>query len=396
MPGDETMIPEKNREVRVRSNVGVRNPFPLAQAILLREEQIEGDHIDWTEIRVERAKEYLYRAFKVRYEDLFDPGTRKARSPLYRGMPGVEGKKNPGTRQGKEFLFPVRTGAGPCQTSVINSWNTREDWRYPLPPPPPPASGGPYGVDTLQGASADCYFIAALSSVAWTDTTLLPGGWPDTANPPRHKYKLYSAPGKPVGKIVARALALDTGNNLIFAKPADNIHVWASIYEKAYAIFRGIPPLPQPDIGQLCFGNPVTCLTEITGSTADALSLKNSDQAALFQFINERCGNTGSGGRTTRPMVAWTYPDSSGISSGDQYNDDLIVANHSYSILGTTLLRDVPCVVLRNPFGISIAPPKPGIHECPDWLYPIQLSEGNFCMEMGAFIDYFEGIGFLV
>jgi hypothetical protein len=76
--------------------------------------------------------------------------------------------------------------------------------------------------------------------------------------------------------------------------------------------------------------------------------------------------------------------------------NDLVAANHAYSILGTADLGGIPCVVLRNPFGVSITPPQPPIHECPDWIYPISVSEGNFCLEMDAFISIFEAVGFII
>ena len=397
------MMREKPRKMHVRSNVGVRNPFPLAEAILLKKGIIKTP-FSWTKISAETARSYLYKAFHLNYSRLFDPDP-EFKSPLYKGLhredrgsSGEAGKADPSSGSGKEFLSSRRSGANPC-TGNVNSWVALASWKYPPAPPPAPSiscGGGPFGVDTLQGCAADCYFIAALSSVAWTDSTLL-SGKPDTSNPPRHKYKFVTASdGSVTGLKVARPLGVDLNNNLVFARPTNNICVWPSLYEKAYAIFQKVQPPDAPDITWLNFGNPVTTLFEITGLPVDAQFVRSFDPKSLFDFINARSGGTETGGRTQYPLVAWTYYDSTGTPGGDAYTDDLLVANHSYSVLGTVVIDGTPCVVLRNPFGFSIAQPKPGIHDCSTWTYPISVSQGNFAMEMDAFTCSFEGIGYIV
>jgi hypothetical protein len=395
------MMREKPRKIHVRSNVGVRNPFPLAEAILLRR-GITKEPIIWTKLPVETAKSYLYKAFHLNYSRLFDP---KFESPLYRGLPrddkGLDRevrKGNPSPGSGKEFLFSRRTGASPC-TANVSDWITNSGWTWPA--PPPASSPGTFCFDTMQGCAADCYFIAALSSVAWTIPRLL-SGKPDTSNPPNHAYRFYTGVGSPVGRKVARPLGVDANRNLVFARPSDKTGVWGSLYEKAYAIFHGCTPSDRPDITQLNFGNPVTSIMEIIGSNVDARLVASdfSSPEEVFGFVNNKCGGTGGGDRAGCPMVAWTYVDSTKIPGGGAYTDDLILANHSYSLLGSVRIGDQPCIVLRNPFGFSLAEPGAGIHEC-TWTftngsYPIKVSQGNFAIEADAFSRIFEGIGFTV
>jgi hypothetical protein len=203
-------------------------------------------------------------------------------------------------------------------------------------------------------------------------------------------------------------LAVDAISNLVFARPTDNVSVWPSIYEKAYAVYRGQDPA-KPDITQLSSGNPVPAMCDIQGLPCDSKLLKSSTYYSekkfnlqkLFTDINARCGrNTSIGGRTQKPMVTWTYYDSTLTPFQDTFTDDLIVANHSYSILGTTVTREWGnCVVLRNPYGFSVVTqPKPGIHDCKPWngAYAFSMAQGNFAVEMDAFTRYFEGYGFVI
>ena len=320
------MMKERQRTIDVRSTVGVRNPYPLAEATLLRKGSIK-TRIDWKELSVEDAKSYLYKAFHLSYSQLFDPNP-KFKSPLYRGLPrewkglkrgAREGKPSSGS--GEEFLFSRRTRASPC-TGNVSDWTTLPGWTWPGPPPSP--TPGQFGVDAMQGCAADCYFIAALSSVAWANPARLTGKTVP-GQPPMHKYKFSdAASGTANVRTLARPLAVDANGSLVFARPTDNIRVWPSLYEKAYAVIQRLQDPDKPDITQLDSGNPVTTLFEIAGSPVDARFVSSFDPRSLFDFINARCGTTETGGRTLCPMVTWTYFDSTRTPYGDLYIDDLI------------------------------------------------------------------------
>ncbi len=383
----------------LRSDIGVRNPYALAEVILRKNGTIK-DPIEWRKLKEADAKSYLYKAFKLNYSQLFDP---KYGSPIFRGPREVARESAP---SGKEFLFPQNTEASPC-TAVVSSWTTLPGWNWPA--PPPCSTPGQYGIDTMQGCAPDCYFIAALSSIAWTCPVNLTG-IPDTSTPPLQKYKFVNATtGAVSGLKVARPLAVDVNGNLVFARPTDNVSVWSGLYEKAYAIFKGIQPASAPDITQLNQGNPTTTLFEILGKTINTQIIQGADPVALFNAINAMCGGSSTGSQTGSPMVAWTYPNSTLTPDGDQYTDDLIVANHSYSILGTGIVDNLPCVVLRNPFGFSLGnPAEAGIAawNCSPWSPASDLStstpgspavnpsNGNFAMDMDAFIRFFQGFGY--
>jgi hypothetical protein len=406
----------KPRIPEMRSNLGVRNPYPLAEAILRRRGKIEG-HIDWRELPLPMVKDYLFQAFRKPPEELFDP---QFNSPLYKGMPkrGMPGGITP--RSERELLLSRRVGAGasPC-TAAIKDWIRKDGWTYPptSPAPPPPAAGWPYGLDLVQGCAPDCYIIAALISVGWVNPAAFTGG-NDPGVPGNNLYTFYSGPpnsGPPSYPSAAKPLPVDSGGSLIFARPTDNKTVWPSLYEKAYGKFRGLGD--KPDLGQIGFWNALDALWEVTGKKVDVRFVKSYpcvtpgctptptnkfDLKALFRDINAK-GATGSStsGKTKRPMVAWTFEKGTLTPYGDAYTDDLIVGNHAYSLLGTTTIASGTCagscVILRNPWGFNKIPSSvKGICSYkPGWSNTMfQMSQGNFAMTMDAFTHYFEAFTF--
>jgi hypothetical protein len=269
----------------------------------------------------------------------------------------------------------------------------------------------------MQGCAPDCYFVAALISVGWVNAAAYTGG-DDPKVPGNNLYTFYNRPansGTPAYPSAEKLLPVDNGGNLVFARPTDNKTVWPSLYEKAYGIFRGLGN--KPDMSQIGFWNALDALWEVSGKRVDVRFVKSYpcvtpactptptnkfDLKGLFRDINAK-GTTGSstGGKTKRPMVAWTFEKGTLTPYGDAYTDDLIVANHAYAILGTTTLSSGPCagscVILRNPFGINKIPSSVrGICSCkPSWSSTtFQISQGNFAMTMDAFTHYFEAFAF--
>jgi Calpain family cysteine protease len=386
------VVPEKLRPNEVRSNVGVRNPYSLAEAILLKRGVIEAP-IPWRKLPAETAKAYLFKAFHVTYNQLFDPGLMRGKAPLYRGMPGPAGKE--------------KTGGGPC-VCTPSDWIDDEDrWKFPPAPPPAPSpscGSGPFGCDIMQGCVADCYFIASLAAVAWTLPASLTGKAVKNPTPPPpilHNYKFMdSATGATLSANLERNLPVDQFRNLVYAKPTNNRCVWPSLYEKAYAVVMRQQNPGKPNICVLDFGNAATALQEIVRK---AVGTTFTTDPTWFTTIKGGCDP--ATGRATKPMVTWTYPGGTATPNHDEYTDDLIVANHSYTILGTCQVDGSDCIVLRNPYGISFADPvKPGIAEwdCVNGKPrtplststpnnpPVHPADGNFAMEKGAFARYFE------
>jgi hypothetical protein len=282
------------------------------------------------------------------------------------------------------------------------SYTTRDDWSYPPPPPPPPA--GSYGPDIRQGDSLDCYFVAGLIAFAWSAAPSLSG----KRDPADNRKHLYSF--RPVGNPASRStsteetLAVDDATlSLVFAHvaPPNGDIVWPGLYEKAYGIFRGLDPV-EPALEQLGPYNPVHALNEVINATTSSKNVSTyATTVALFTDIRAKGGTIpAAGGKTTKPMVAWTYYDKGHTPGGAYgYVDDLIVANHTYAILGTTKVNSADCIVLRNPYGISTGTSIDGISDCsPAWgpADGFRIPDGNFAITKDVFPHYFEGFAFRI
>jgi hypothetical protein len=282
------------------------------------------------------------------------------------------------------------------------TYTTLEDWVFPPPPPPPPP--GSFGLDIRQGDSLDCYFVAALIAFAWSTAPSLHGK-PDPADTTKHKYS-FRPMGNPASRSINtdRTLAVDDAtSSLVFAHlalPNGNL-VWPGLYEKAYGIFRGLDPV-EPAIESLGTYNPGYALGEVINA---ATSSKNSSTygttAALFTELKSKAGITAAaGGKTVKPMVAWTYKDKAHTPGGAyDFTDDLIVGQHTYAVLGVTKVNNADCIVLRNPYGISTGTSIGGIDSCiPTWgpAGGFQIPDGNFAITKDVFPNYFEGYAFKI
>jgi hypothetical protein len=275
-----------------------------------------------------------------------------------------------------------------------------DDWTCPPPPPPPPA--GSFGLDIRQGDALDCYFVAALIAYAWSSSPFL-SGKRDPNDNSKHQYSF-----RPVGNPASRTcstpetLAVDDATlSLVFARsapPSSNL-VWPGLYEKAYAIFRGLDP-EEPAIENLGSYNPVHALAEVINAAASSKNTSTfATTAALFNDIKSKCMVTAAG-KTTKPLVAWTYYDKAHTPGGAYgFVDDLIVANHTYAILGITKVNSLDCIVLRNPYGISTGTAIAGIDNCSPAYAPeggFRIADGNFAITKDVFPNYFEGFAFRV
>jgi hypothetical protein len=428
--------PEEGPMADAPSNLGVRNPYPLANTILLKR-KVTKKPVQWEELEADKVKNLLEEAFRIPYEHLFDPNP-EFKSPLYNGVP-EPGKESGGPprmvlsmkrppplsmdqkmRLVRKVSLPpaeekddVKVGSGAIPDDCSNSvddWidNTdRDTWVYD-----PPAVGAP-ALGIKQGCTPDCYYIAALTSFAWTTNPLLLGG---AADPAILGNRRYTFRNKPINsgstrdtKSTPELLPVDSFQSLVFARPADGITVWSSLSEKAYAWFHG-KDAARPDIGGLDFYNPVEALWEVTGSTVNSQNVVRwrtstspsltFDLVNLFKDIKAKAAPT-TAGKATKPMVAWTFFDSGELPFGTPTDsfDALIVANHAYSILGITKVDTADCIVLRNPWGYFRGTPKAGIFSCSPSYAPtggLNPSDGNFAMTVDAFTHYFKGYAWKV
>lgn len=359
------------------NNIGVINPFALAEVTLKRK-------IDWK--RVSDPKNLLEQTLGMPYEKLFDP---KFDSPLYAGV-----ELKPNTHMLQQVEKPIVGGA---YAAMVDAAATAI-WVDP----------GTYFEeaaelsDPVQGAVGDCYFIAALSSVAWARTYLIAQRTRATGlNQPNFVDMIeFYENGKPVKVEVTELLPLmPPSNTFVFARSAEAGEIWPAVYEKAYAKWRTKDTTDQPDIRKIAGGDPVAAAAQLTGLTPSYFSNEDLATHDIWQKVRQFSISM----KTFHPMVAWTY--GSAPSPDVNYNNAHLAANHAYSILGWQYVNNTEYIVLRNPWGTYdatlnvdggtwIAWDAP-YYGGPGWWRPINMAtnDGIFALSTETFKKYFAGFG---
>jgi len=259
--------------------------------------------------------------------------------------------------------------------------------------------------DPVQGPIPDCYLLAALSSIAWFAFNYPPKGQdiisPEIIDPVgfstyiNNKITVYSVSGKkvnPMGLPVYTNYLLPKKQNGLFtgAKTKTGNASWLPYYEKAFLRYleeigqltpAGDPNLP--DICRIPCGDPGETLRSIMGVIPRRLTryimnskipgyISNNPDVVWIRLNNavaERVNSppANKSRRTQYPAVARTYcssgpdithdpdPDPCAAEApGVIYDNELIVASHSYSLLGIVQDNSNPVnryVILRNPYG---------------------------------------------
>jgi hypothetical protein len=384
---------------KARGNIGARNPRVLAIRKLVH----GNPDIDIHSLRELSLRDLMKKAFKLKsdtaYERMFDP---KYGSPIYYGILHATMKlarsrpklhreilpflqRDPGGKTGE--LPPYCAGrsiAGDVSTSVhghafeyVNLTDKRNN--------------GLEFNDPQQGCLANCYLIAALSSVAWAEWNGYGKKLARTVAglqiPPSDKWPTK----QPLA--TTQEFWLDQYGDLFYARlnpkrpqipPEEKYEIWVPYYEKCFASFKQhelspfVQNVAKPSYDGLSFGSTAWALKNIT---ATPFNLENTvkyfgpvggpdDVAGMIEKIrsniNPDSGLPGNGTLLVakRPAIADTY-GSAGVvpsianqaryNSGNPvaYNSPGIPANHSFSILGLYQENNIMYVVLRNPWAIA-------------------------------------------
>ncbi len=260
------------------------------------------------------------------------------------------------------------------------------------------------GLDPVQGVARDCYLIAALSALAWTCPSRIKS--PDASG-----NVTVNLSGTNYTATRTEPLPVDTSNNLCCARSMDVNETWPGIYEKLYALFRGVPIVGSgPDIcNQMPDGNALETLNVLSGWRAALPLLVNTYNAnTLWNAVTPLTNGT----KVKYPMVAWTYPTVTPPQPGTA-----IYIKHSYSVLGVHTAGGTNYLVLRNPFGSVTANPGISMLTSGSWTYTettytapnvaaamprpfaktlsFDLTKGIFALPMQEVLTYIEGIGYV-
>jgi hypothetical protein len=253
--------------------------------------------------------------------------------------------------------------------------------------------------DPIQGSLGNCYFIAALSSVAWARpyaiaNVIRPSSW-GNEDAPIHKVVFYkNGTGNGETVEVSERVPVQQGSLAWkYARSRDAGEIWPAVMEKAYSKWRTGNTTDFPDYTPTAGGSPVAACAQIVRGTQNSKSNASTTADALFTAV----GTNSLSKRTFNPMVAWTYKTS---PAGANYTAARVVGNHAYSVLGWETRNGVKYIVLRNPWGT---------HEATldvlsgSWAsggsYPASLAlntDGVFAMKASTFKQYFAGLGWVV
>ncbi|WKE66323.1 C2 family cysteine protease [Gallaecimonas kandeliae] len=253
--------------------------------------------------------------------------------------------------------------------------------------------------DPVQGAVANCYFIAALSAVAWSKPY-------DIANMTRSKgvgqqqftnmVQFYKPDSN--GQVDKQIEVTDTvpvnnvSGNFIYCRSSEDGELWPALYEKAFAKLVTGTSTDHPQITATAYGDPVHATALLTGKHCHYYGNTSLSADQIWDLVRSNSLSRS----TMNPMTCWTYgtaPD------GLSYSDANIVGNHAYTVLGWDYYCGKKYLVLRNPWGVKDAT----VHthggtlymRDVDWWRPILLTkpDGVFAIEAATFKQYFAGFG---
>ena len=256
--------------------------------------------------------------------------------------------------------------------------------------------------DPVQGAVANCYYIAALSAVAWaipyriTHMTRAIGQAQQQFTNMIRFYKPDSNEQLDKEIEVTDAVPLSTSSGgFIYARSSEVGEIWPAVYEKAYAKLKTGTSGDHPDITATAWGDCVWATAQLTGGKRYYYDTASRSADELWNLVKANSLSH----RTFNPMTCWTYSSGDASKKKIVYSDANIVASHCYTILGWAYRNAKKYIILRNPWGNTEA--TVGTLNETVWLYdiswwrPINLTavDGTFAIEASAFKTYFPGMG---
>jgi hypothetical protein len=255
--------------------------------------------------------------------------------------------------------------------------------------------------DPIQGAVANCYYIAALSAVAWAkpfqiaQMTRATGAGQQSFVDMIRFYKPDSGGTLDKQIEVTEAVPLTISGNYIYARSSETDEIWPAVYEKAYAKLKTGTTGDHPDITATAWGDCVWATAQLTGGHRYYYSNATNSADDLWNLVRANSLSY----KTFNPMTAWTYSTGDAAARHLNYSSATIVASHCYTVLGWAYYNNRKYIVLRNPWGNTEATVATLSNNV--WMYdiswwrPINLNivDGTFAMEAWAFKEYFAGIG---
>jgi hypothetical protein len=256
--------------------------------------------------------------------------------------------------------------------------------------------------DPVQGAVANCYFIASLASVAWAHPFMIKQLTRATGLGQQQfvdMIRFYDPANGNAGhdvEVTELTPVTNTGQP-IYCRSSEVGEIWPAVYEKAFAKFVTNNPGDFPDITKTAWGDCVYASAQLTGLGRHYFDTASRSADQLWDLVRANSLSR----RTFNPMTAWTY--GSGDASPDHvtYSDANLVAAHCYSILGWAYENGQKYIVLRNPWGSTEA--SINTYGGTEWFYdvswwrPIAFAnpDGVFALRADTFKMYYAGLGYV-
>lgn len=255
--------------------------------------------------------------------------------------------------------------------------------------------------DPVQGAVANCYYIAALSAVAWAtplkiaQTTRATGTGQQQFVDTIRFYRPDSGGVLDREIEVTETIPLGSGGNPIYCRSSEAGEIWPAVYEKAFAKLKTGITGDRPSILATAWGDCVLATAQLNGGHRSYYNTAGRTGSQIWDIVR----SNSMGGRTFRPMTAWTYSSGTASEKKIVYADANIVASHCYTVLGWDYRNGVRYLIVRNPWGST--EPTVGqltgttvLHDI-SWWRPIALApnDGTFGITADAFQTYFAGLG---
>jgi len=229
----------------------------------------------------------------------------------------------------------------------------------------------PEGDDPIQGALGDCYFIAALASVAWAcpfrvlnrasiyhcDST------GDVVTNVCHQFDFYSKTGrkftkKTVLEVVDTIPVYNSNGRLRYASSYDANETWPAIYEKAYAKYISGNTKDKPNYQTIAGGSSADAMGQILGGAVTKKYIDSSTKASdVLKFIQSNCGPWTLNDYWGKDKVSHRvqYPMTAEVWNADKAREYGLYNLHAYSVFGFDYANGQYYVVLRNPHGAGPA-----------------------------------------
>ncbi len=237
----------------------------------------------------------------------------------------------------ERFLSTAKTVSDVADPTVLTKHSTSVTWTPVQPSGSLYVDGISYD-DVIQGSIANCYMVAAFSSLAQQNPDAIKNAIKDNGDGTydvRFFEKSYSG-YRPVTVKVDGDVPTEFGTTPKYGKARDSNEQWITVLEKAYAQWKG---------GYEAIGNGGNAGAVFEALTGKSPSWSTTTSSAPDQVFS-RLSNAIS---TGKPVTAGTH----GKDSGVDYNGTGVYAWHAYTVLGTSEEAGTKYVQLRNPWGRS-------------------------------------------